>query len=376
MDFNKESYIPREFHLWNLPDNLFFLFKKEANDKFFKRMYSTFGTQHKFADFLNLYRQEVNKYHKQILKNRGKYYPVYIPIVLFKRCVPIIEKDFIYYLEQNVSEVRVRVGLSIYNPRLPIRESEEVYRIIAHMIADGSAGKGQIPYYANTCKELREQFKRDLQIFGSMKTYERKPNTTEIIFFPKAVTDILAHLFDVKFTYPDRLPKIIFTTDTKFKRTFLQALFDDEGTITAQLAIGIHNINIMSEIKSLINSLCINTSKIFIHHIPDLTDKVYLCVPKSEYKLFQQEIGFSHPEKARKLELTIMTQNRKQRTRDPKYIEQEILKMLDMQPLPTFDLANELMFTINGLRPHLDKMLEEGLIIKRGYKNKLIWDIA
>jgi hypothetical protein len=36
------------------------------------------------------------------------------------------------------------------------------------------------------------------------------------------------------------------------------------------------------------------------------------------------------------------------------------------------------MFTMNGLRPHLDRMLEEGLIIKikRGYKNKVIWDIA
>ena len=68
MEVNQENeivnYDPiREFHLWDFPDNLFILFNKEANDQYFKKMYDMFGTQQKFADFLCMYRQEINKYH-------------------------------------------------------------------------------------------------------------------------------------------------------------------------------------------------------------------------------------------------------------------------------------------------------------------------
>jgi len=381
MEVNQENRIAgsklvREFHLWDLPGSLFILFNKETNDLFFKRIYKTFGTQQEFAKFLGVWRQDVNKYHKQIDKDKGKYYPVYFSLKLFKKCCPFLDKGFLLYLEQNTAEIRVRTGLSVYNPKLPIQESEEIYRVIAHVIADGSASKGKTPYYANTCKELREQFKKDLGIFGEMKIYERKPQAVEILYFPKVITDILAYLFDVQFTYPNRIPKLVFTADDKLKKVFLQALFDDEGSMTAQLVLTIHNVNIMEEIKSLISSLGIKTSKVMVHHYEYKRNKVYFQIPKSEYKRFQQEIGFSHPEKARKLKLAIRTQNRRQRTRNPDYIEQEILKLLDIKPSPTIELANELMFTINGIMPHLDRMLEEGLIVKKGYRNKVIWDIA
>lgn len=366
----------REFHLWDFPDNLFILLGKEANNQFFKRMYILFGTQQKFSEFLGLYRQEVNKYHKQVLKSRGIYWPVYFPLRLFKKCITFLDESFLMYLEQNIAEIRVKVGLSVYNPKLPIRESEEIYRIIAHMIADGSASKGKTPYYANTCHTLREQFKKDLQIFGKMKIYERRPNTTEVVYFPKVITDILAHLFDIQFTYPNRLPRPIFVAKREFKNIFLQALFDDEGTISTQLALTIHNVSIMEEIKFLINSLGIKTSEIRVHYYSHKTDKVYFEVVRNSYELFQQQIGFAHPEKAKKLELAIMTQNRQQRTRDPAYIEQEILKILEIKPSPTIELANELLFTINGVMPHLDKMLEERTVVKKGYRNKTIWDIA
>jgi len=372
----RENTSIREFHLPDLPDTLFILFKTEVNDLFFKKMYSIFGTQKEFSKFLGRYRQDVNKYHRQIDRDKGRYYPVYFSLKLFKKCIPLLDKSFINYLEQNISEIRARVGLSIYNPKLPIKESEEIYRITAHVIADGSAGKEKTPYYANTCKVLRDQFKQDLSILGKMKISETIPNTTEIVYFPKVVTDVLAHIFDVKFTYPNRIPKSIFNTKRKFKQVFLQALFDDEGTISTHLAVGIHNLNIMNEIKSLINSLGIETSKIMIHLIPNKTDKIYLQIPTSEYLLFQQEIGFAHPDKIQKLELAIRTRNRKQRTRNPDIIEHQILKILDEKPSPTIDLANGLLFTITGIKPHLHRMHKEGIIVRKGYKNKIIWDIT
>lgn len=363
----------REFNILTLPNSLFVMFNREFNDKFFSKMYELFETQKEFSKFLGIGRQEIYKYHQQIQKDRGKWYPIYFPLRLLKRCINVLDQDFINLTEQTISKIRGKSGLGIQNPKLPIKESIELYRITAHIIADGSASKGKTPYYANTCKELREQFKKDLQVFGSMKIYERKPNTVEIVCFPKVVTDILAHLFDVRFTYPNKVPKLIFDAKPEFKKAFLQALFDDEGSISTQLAIGIHDINIMEEIKSLINSLNIKTSKVLVHKYGYKRDKVYLCIPRSEYILFQKEIGFSHPDKAKRLEFAIRTHNRQQRTRNPKEIEQEIIRILKDKPSRTMDLANSLSFTYQGIRPHLDRMLEEGLIVKKGYKNEIIW---
>ena len=84
----------------------------------------------------------------------------------------------------------------------------------------------------------------------------------------------------------------------------------------------------------------------------------------------------SHPQKSRNLEFAIQTRNREQRTRDPNYIEDRILKILEFKPSKTMQFANELLFTINGIMPHLNRMLNEDLIIKRGFKNEIIWDIA
>jgi hypothetical protein len=364
------------FHLGDLPYSLFILLNSKANELFFSEMYKKFGTQLRFSEFLGIARQTINKYHKQTLKSRGKYYPVYLPILLFKKCMPHLDEGSLRFIESNVSEIRARIGLSIFNPRLPIIESPEVYRIIAHILADGSAGRGKTPYYANICRESREQFKSDLSVLGSMNYYERRPRNVELVFFPKVVTDILSSLFDIRFTYPNRLPKFIFSAKMECKKAFLQALFDDEGTMSSQLTIGIHNRRIMKETKTLINSLGITTGKIMIHPIKGLTDKVTLSIPKTQYKLYQERIGFHHPDKARKLEMAIQTRNRKQRTRDPILIEQEILKLLDSKPLSTLDISNELLFTRNGVEPHLLRMFNEGILVKKGYKNRILWDTA
>lgn len=339
-------------------------------------MYRHFGTQKSFASYLGIIRQEVNKYHQQKRKTRGAFYPVYFPLHLFNKCVPLLDKDFLIFLERNVAELRARIGLSVYNPVLPLKESEELYRILAHMLADGSAGKGKTPYYANTCFLLRKQFKQDLIKFGRMRVYERKPLNVELVYFPKVITDILAFLFDVQFTYPNRIPKLIFTAKKEFKTAFLQAIFDDEGAISTGLTVGIHNYRVMVGIKTLINSLGICTSKIQTHPCPGKSDKIYLSVLPREYDLFQREINFSHPEKRKKLELAIRTRNRKVRTRHPLLFEEKILNLLEIESLPTLDIANELRLTIAGVLPHLKRMQNEGLLIKTGYKNKVIWNIA
>ena len=51
------------------------------------------------------------------------------------------------------------------------------------------------------------------------------------------------------------------------------------------------------------------------------------------------------------------------------------MKILN-KPSKTMELANKLLFTMNGLRPHLDRMLQQDKIIKRGYTNEFVWHIS
>ena len=362
-----------EIHVWDFPNTVYFSFAPSAREEYFNKIYSFYSSKRKAALALGVHLKTIRNYECAFSIKFGVKHPQYIPVAFLKRTLSIFDLSVLSKLEQNIVAISVRNGLDVKNPKLPICESPYLYKVIAHVIADGSASQRSTPYYANSCKELRENFKTYLKIFGDAEISEQDFRTVIGVRFPKVITDIASKAFDVRFTYPDRLPKTIFTAPFECQSAFLQALFDDEGTISTNLAIGIHNLNIMNEIKQLINLLGIKTGPVMIHPYQHKMDKVTLRVPKSEYVKFKERIGFSHPEKVRKLDLAIQTMNRVQRTRDPSFIEQEILELLQLGSLRTLDLANTLQFTITGIIPHLNRMLANGQIIKQGYRNRFVW---
>ena len=264
----------------------------------------------------------------------------------------------------------------ILNPELSIKESPAFYRIVAHMIGDGSASGNHVPYYANTCKQLREQFKTDLNIFGEVKIYERKPNTTPIVYFPKVITDILSHILKIRFSYPDHIPKQIFNASDECKSAFLRALFDDEGTISTNLAISMSNFNLIKELRILVGSLGIGTNNILIKKNKSYKDNFYLSIKRNYFKEFKEKIGFDHPEKMRNLEFAIVTRNREQRTRNSKQIEKQVIEYLKDNSMKTLDLANKLQFSLNYTLNFLKIMEKERKIKRSGFKNKIIWSLT
>ncbi len=365
----------REFHLWNFPDNLFIMLQSDVNDFFFKKMYILFLTQQRFSTFLGTHRQEINKYHRQIYTDRHKYYPKYFPLRYLKKCIPLLDIETNLYLEKNISEIRSRVGLSIFNPKFPIVESPEIYRCIAHVIADGSASPGKTPYYCNTNRVLLEQFKNDLNIFGEMKISETKSPTVCVVSFPKVLTDILAYTFDVKFSFPNRLPSLIFTASDDCKSSFTRALYDDEGTMSSELAISIHNVNLMLQLKQLIESMGIITNKFRVKKRGDKFSYISFAIPPNQFDLFRSLIGFSHPDKASNLDIAIQVRKRQERTRSPKLIRGNILQLLEKRPHSTLELANNLLLTTQGITLHLESLRSEGSVLIKGYRNKKIWEL-
>ena len=338
---------------------------------YFNKIYPYYGGKKKAAKTLGIHFSTIKNYERAFSIKYKVKHPQY---------TPIFNQKFMEKLEKNVIVISTRNGFDVKNPKLPIRESPQLYNIIGHMIADGSAPKRSTPYYGNSCKRLREIFKKNLEVIGIVDISEYKVGGTIGLNFSKAITDTLSYYFNIQFTFPNRIPKQIFNSSLDCKTAFLRALFDDDGTMTAHLVVGIHNLDIMKEINLLINSIGIDANPLLVHRYTDKKyihkkDKITLTIPPREYKKFRDLIGFSHPEKSRKLEIAIKTKNRKQRTRDPNYIQKRILEILQNKPSKTMKLANELLFTWNGIIPHLDILLKKGLIEKKGFKNETIWHI-
>lgn len=367
----------KEWHIWDFPGNLYVLIENNVRRKFFETMYKKFGSQSNYAKFLNKERNTIQGHHYGRGWDLGKKHVKFMPLEILHKSKELIEPKLKEEIENNIIEIRTHGGRNIKNPILPIKESPAFYRITAHILGDGN--DSHTPYYANTCKELREQFKKDLQIFGKVFYFENIPNTTPCVNFPKVVTRILSRILDVQFTHPNRIPNQVFNSLEECKVAFLQALFDDEGTISTTLSIRIHNINILTGLKKLLYQLNISTGRISSYTYYSKKGKRISSsfnVKKKDYQRFQEKVNFMHPEKAEKLKSALITKLRKVRTRSPIQIQEQIINILEMKPSKTLELANELSFTINGIIPHLKNLLKENQIIKRGYKNQTIWDLA
>lgn len=367
----------KTWHIWDFPDTVYVYLKDDFKNEFFNKMFEKCRGKRPYARFLNISQMAVKNYYRGYTRKNGVKHQQAIPISLFKKSTSLIDTELKEKIENSIFLLKAKNrGIPIINPKLPIKESQEFYRIVAHMIGDGCAAERKVPYYANTRKELREQFRNDLNIFGELKSYERKLATVSIICFPKVVTDLLSHILEIKFSSPDHIPKQIFSAAKECKASFLRALFDDEGTISTNLAISMSNLNLVKDIKLLIESLGIETNALTSKKNKFWKDNFAFTIKRKHFVEFRERVGFSHQEKIKNLDAAIHTRNRKQRTRDIKEIKKQILEVLDSKSFRTIEIANILQRTLGHTLCYLDILEKENKIVRNGFKNKILWSLS
>jgi len=372
---NNRNTSSREFHLLDFPDNVYVLIKDKFRKRLFKQIYSKFGNKTKTAKKLDISLRTLLNYERGFsIKYRVKHSQL-IPIKFLKKIVSFEEQCS---LEKNISAISVRNGLRVKNPKLPIKECPELYSIIGHMIADGCQSTHHVPYYANSDKTLREKFIEKLLIFGDFKVKEKKTKTTTIIEFPKVITDIIQYLFYFQITHPNRIPKRLFSSSKECKSSFIGALFDDDGSFSTSIVLTIHNFNLITQVKKLSESLNLKTNKISVFKYSHKKNKVGLQISSKSIEDFYNLIPIECPHKKLNLEykVKIKKRNKEERTRNPILIEEKILKLLEIKPSKTIEIANHLLFTISSVLRHLNRLEKEGIVIEKGFKNKKEWDLA
>lgn len=368
----------KKWHIWDFPGTVYVYLEPKTRELFFEAMFKKLGGKRPYARFLGVTQRCVKYYSKGYTTKNGIKHKQSLPISVFKKSSKLIDNKLKRKIESNILILKAKnKGTPIIYPVLPIKESPELYRIIAHVLADGSATKRKTPYYSNTCKELIGQFKRDIKIFGNAKIYETKLNEIPIVVFPKVITDTLSHIFNVQFSHPYKIPAHIFRSTKECKKAFLQTLFDDEGCISTNLHIGMANQNIVEEIRRLTENLGVKTNVIGIRKERHKKDYFVFTIKMKYLKDFEERIGFAHPEKSKNLRFAIKTQNREKRTRGPEKIKLEIIKSLERKPKKTLDIANAIKLTLGHTIRHLKEAEKEGIVKRRNIlKNKTIWHLT
>src|SRR3989344_5451648 len=144
-------------------------------------------------------------------------------------------------------------GGIIKNPKLPINITPELESIIFHIFGDGSAGDFT-PSFFQKNEIANKQFISKLKnCFGK---FDVNTNDRFKIRFPKAITDILAHFYNIKSYHSDkiRIPLRIYKSHKLSKLACITAFILDEGTIRDVISISSKNEIFLSNLVELMKS--------------------------------------------------------------------------------------------------------------------------
>jgi hypothetical protein len=354
-----------EWHVWDFPDSIYVKFKDEYRIKLFERLRKHFGGYRKISK-LGFEYTFIATCLKRGYDSGG--YQAYTNVRIIKRILELFpeEKEII---ENNTTSYRCRAGWPVYDAVLPIRETPELYSIACHMIADGSAGTGKTPYYSNSRKELLNEFERKLQTFGKVETnsYINKRNGVTFLMFPKAITDILSRILDIRFTFPDRLPKRLFESSDECKIAAIRAVFDDEGTVSTMFSISQNSENILLQVKKLLSFFGIKTGNICCSGVNH-----DLNVLISSYEKFYNIVGLTSLDKIDNLAEDVKVH----RNYVESLLKTKIYNMLiNNHPLNKHQIAKKFNITSGNVNCTL-KLLENDRKVKRkfvGNNKPLLW---
>jgi DNA-binding MarR family transcriptional regulator len=292
--------------------------------------------------------------------------------------------------KKNILKIKSRNGKAfLKSEKLPILLSAKLASLVGHGLGDGHVSKEGCFEYTNGDLSLQERVLSIIsKLFGSYKYSEYKWKVKRRRF--NTIVGKILHLAGVprgnKIMQPFSVPQWILNGSTEIKKSFIRALFDDEGTIKKREILIKFSKNeryidslqkFMEQIRQILEDLGIEVTSIGKENIVIGKNgrTIQLVLGIHGYKNFMRflkEIKFNHKQKQKKLEEMINNyksfQNKKGKT-------QKILYENLSKPLTISELINRLNMSYVKVYKGLRKLERKGLIKRIGYnKNQfIIW---
>jgi intein/homing endonuclease len=369
----------KELELWDLSETKTYVkLKKDVISEFFNYAIRLAGSESKLAHKIGIKKIGNIWYYKTISG--------FVPLHLIEKIINILPDDKRIELkkkiEDNVKELRYGYGRakSIKNPKLPIRFSPALFRILGHLIGDGGirATKGDYPvYYTNKCYTLVKQFKEDvLKILGDVDTYEyhNKNDSTVMVRYPSIVGIIFIKFFGYQVSDLKHIPEIISIADKESKVMFLRALMDDEGCVSSnRVCFGISNRSVIENVREMLNEFGIETGVIIKRDFKEKwkTHYQFGIFGRNDLQLFENIIGFDDPKKSGKLRELIEGYRNKRSHYKRGKIKSLIVRELENKDMNIYELSIKLNRKPSyRLREQLYKLERDKLIKSRIEKGR------
>lgn len=356
----------KKFHIFDFPaDKIRILFK--GHKKFIDNAVTFCGSRDSLANSLNVTPQLISQWRK---------YCLFMPLSSIKK-IAIKQKLRWLDIEKNISAYKgISTGIPITNPKIPIKETPELFELITHIICDGCVNKNGIPCYVNSEKKLIENFKKILRnCFGKIngKLYEIKRGSRVYYEyrFPKIIVELLEDFYNLSFYKTKKFPFRIFLLPKKFAISVIRAFADDEGSIDLNRRIEISSANN----KLLKNLLKLLKDKLHYKNISSISEKdksyYHFYIKPKDIKRYKKEIGFIHPEKIKKLKDVIYFRTHGYKPGQhakPGETKEKLLNLLSGRLLSTYGIMKEININKSNINLHLKRLINKNLVVQH-HKN-------
>lgn len=365
--------------LWDLPEkNVYVKIKDDVRFEFFYTIKRKYGGAKKLSKLLSV---KLDKSYIFNWKNAIRFCPLWVLKKLLSLLDEKEREKFMRLISLNIEKIKSRSkGHSLSDIKFPIRLSGNLARIAGHLVGDGGiAAFGEERYrvyYTNKRVELVDEFINDVKkVFGNVniRKYIDKRYKTIKIKLPRIIGIILAQFFGLQCRELKHVPKCILHSKRLHKALFLQALFDDDGSIHKEgrkICIQMPLRNILEDVKKmLLTDFNITTNKIRKIEKVNRKPLYELCITSHDnFIKFYRQIKLNHPIKKMNLKSLVLNYR-------PTYKKGEIdvliCSLLKEKNMTAKELAMKLKRSIITIKQRLQKLEKERTIKSTTLKQNL-----
>ncbi|OGI12411.1 hypothetical protein A3K64_01100 [Candidatus Micrarchaeota archaeon RBG_16_36_9] len=239
---------------------------------------------------------------------------------------------------------------------LPLTVSGELSSLLAHVCGDGGLQRRSCRFeYTNSREEIIKEVKRCVrEVFRFDEPYERRIQKTNTVITKIIYPSVIGKILKLtgaprgrKTTMEFEVPEWVMKGSKNIKRSFLQALFDDEGSVEKRFLISLslnkhypfegNLLLFLNQIKELLEGFGIDTISVSLRKNKKEVKGVLRISNLLRMEKFAGEINFNHIKRKEKLEALLKTKRRVyKKGGETKNI---ILNELERKPFSTIEIA-------------------------------------